>query len=72
MAAQLFIGESHVQQAALFGMDESGSILQPDCLGAPLKKVKDLVQQILEFLLLEKNTLGQQVANVVTRGLMVS
>ena len=43
MAAQLFIGESHVQQAALFGMDASGSILQPDCLGAPLKKVKDLL-----------------------------
>ena len=43
-AAQLFIGESYVQQAALFGMDESGSILQPDCLGASLKKVKDSLQ----------------------------
>lgn len=44
MAAQLFIGESHVQQAALFGMDESGLILQPDCLSAPLKNVEDLLQ----------------------------
>ena len=40
----IFIGESHVQQAALFDMAESGSILQPDCLGASLKKVKDLLQ----------------------------
>ena len=43
-AAQLFNGESHVQQAAFSGMDESGSILQPDHLGAPLKKVKDSLQ----------------------------
>ena len=44
LAAQHFVGESHIQQAALFGMDQSGSILQPDCMGALFKRVKDLLQ----------------------------
>ena len=30
VAAQVFVGESHVQQAALFGMDQSGAIVQPE------------------------------------------
>jgi ribA/ribD-fused uncharacterized protein len=44
VAAQLFVGESNVQQAALFGMDESGSILKPENIGAPLKRVKEMMQ----------------------------
>lgn len=44
VVAQLFVEESHVQQAALFGMEQSGSILQSDCMVAPLKIVKEPLQ----------------------------
>ena len=44
VAAQLFVGESNAQQAALFGMDEGGSILKPESIGAPLKRVKEMMQ----------------------------